>query len=93
MWDCDLVDRTDNVKLVSSKKDPSVLIKMQADPTRKHVAEEMENEAAIYEVLSRNLDVKDAIPSFHGFSTHLGVAMLCTGREGLDFEDIGAEKP
>lgn len=64
MWDCHLVDRTDSVKLLSSKKDPSVLIKMQADPTRKHVAEEMENEAAIYEALSRNSGVREAIPSF-----------------------------
>jgi hypothetical protein len=79
MWDCELVE------------DPSVLVKMQRDPTKMHVAEEMENEASVYKVLSRNTEVGEVLPSFRGFSNHLGVAMLCTGREGLDFEEIGVE--
>jgi hypothetical protein len=83
MWDCELVGGNENIKLLSSKKDPSVLIKMQRDPTKKHVAEQMENEASIYKVLSRNTEVREALPSFRGFSNHLGVVMLCTGREGL----------
>jgi hypothetical protein len=88
-WDCQVVDCFDNVKILESNEDPTILIKMQNDPRRKHVAEEMENEAVIYEALSQNSGAEDAIPSFHGFSDHLGVALLCTGKEGLDFEDIG----
>jgi tRNA A-37 threonylcarbamoyl transferase component Bud32 len=91
MWDCKLVGVNENVKLLSSNKDPSVLIKMQRDPTKKHVAEEMENEASVYKILSRNTEVREAVPSFRAFSNHLGVVVLCTGREGLDFEDIGVD--
>jgi hypothetical protein len=39
-------------------------------------------------VLSENKNVKKAL---HGFSTHLGVPLLCVGLEGPDFEDIGVE--
>lgn len=91
MWDCKVIGGSENIKILSSRKDPSLMIKMQKDPTRKHVAEEMENEATVYKRLSRNKDVRAAIPSFHGFSNHLGVALLCTKREGPDFEHIGVE--
>ena len=91
MWICEVVGGSDNVKFLSSKNDPSVMIKMQGDPTKKLVAKEMENEAAVYKVLSRNRDARLVIPLFRGFSNHLGVTLLCTGREGLDFEDIGVE--
>jgi predicted Ser/Thr protein kinase len=82
---------TDNVKLLSSNKYPSVLIKMQRNSRERHVTDEMEREAAIYSELMENTDVKKAIAVFHGFSTHLGVPILCLGLEGPDFEDIGAE--
>jgi hypothetical protein len=91
LWDCELVDMTDHVKLLSSNKYPSVLIKMQRNSRERHVADEMEREAVIYSELSENTDVKKAIAVFHGFSTHLGVPLLCLGLEGPDFEDIGVD--
>jgi hypothetical protein len=91
LWDCELVDTTDNVKLLSSNKYPFALIKMQRNSRERHVADEMEREAAIYSELMENTDVKKAIAVFHGFSTHLGVPILCLGLEGPDFEDIGVE--
>jgi hypothetical protein len=83
---------TDRVKLLSSNKYPSVLIKMQRNSWERHVADEMEREAVIYSELSENADVKKAIAVFHGFSTHLGVPLLCLGLEGPDYEDIGIDK-
>ena len=91
-WDCDLEDITDHVKILSTIKYPSVLMKMQRNPRAKHVAEEMEREAIIYSKLSEITDVEKAVPVFFGFSTHLGVPLLCLSAEGPDFEDIGLEK-
>ena len=91
MWDCEVLDFNDNVKLLSTKKDPSVLIKIPHDPQAENVAEEMEREAAIYYELSGNADVENATAKFYGFSTHLGVPLLCISKEGPDFEDIGVE--
>jgi hypothetical protein len=95
MRDYKIVDMTENVKILSTNKDPSMLIKMQRDPRVKDVAEEMEHEAAIYKAIYNELSekayAKNAIPEFHGFSTHLGSALLCVGKEGPDFEDIGVE--
>ncbi|KAL3906290.1 MAG: hypothetical protein SGILL_009331 [Bacillariaceae sp.] len=91
MWDCDLVGMTDNVKLLISDKFPSILIKLQRDASQKHVAFEIQQEATIYMKISKNKDIKKAIPRFHGYSDHLGVALLCTEREGPDFEEIGVE--
>jgi predicted Ser/Thr protein kinase len=91
LWDCELVDSTDHIKLFTTKMDPSVLVKMQRNPVAHHVATEMHREAEIYEVLSTKEDLQCAIPSFRGYSTHLGVPLLCLGMEGSDFEDIGIE--
>lgn len=89
LWDCTLVDVTDTVQLLSTRKDPTILIKLQRNPRVQHVADEMQREASIYKALSKKEDMKDVVPSFHGYSTHLGVSLLCVGMEGSDFEDIG----
>lgn len=91
MWDCKLLDFTANTKILLKKSDPSVLIKIPHHPHAGDVVKEIETEAAIYRKLARNSEVQGVIPSFYGFSTHLGVPMLCIGREGPDFEDIGVE--
>lgn len=91
MWECRLVDFTNHVKLLSFDKDPLVLVKVPRDPREKHVAQEMEHEAEIYRKLSQKTDLKTAIPTFRGFSTHPSVPLLCLGKEGPDFEDIGME--
>ena len=57
----------------------------------KHIATEMANEANIYKTLKADVEVRGSIPSFFGFSNHMGVALLCTKREGEDFEEIGLE--
>ena len=62
MWDCDVVDMTDNVKLLISKKFPSALIKLQRDPSQKHVALEMEREANIYMKLGVHHRAEAAAP-------------------------------
>lgn len=62
---------------------------MQQDPRKVYVAEEMQQEALIYTVLSQIQGSEDIAPTFHGISRHLGVTILCIGREGSDFEDIG----
>ena len=31
------------------------------------------------------------IPCYYGYSTHLGVSMLCLSMEGSDFDDLGIE--
>lgn len=91
MWDCKILDFNENVKLLSNRKYPSVLIKIPHKPEAKHVIEEIENEAAIYCKLSENPNVNNAIAKFYGFSTHLGIPLLCISKEGPDFEDIGVE--
>lgn len=91
MWDFKLLYCTANTKILLKKSDPSVLIKIPHHTHAGDVAKEIEKEAAIYRKLAGNSEVQDAIPRFYGFSTHLGVPMLCIGREGPDFEDIGVE--
>lgn len=89
--DCDVYDYTDTVLLLVPKRDPNVIVKLQMDPRKKHVADDMANEAAIYEALEGNGAVNEVIPCFRGHSHHLGVAMTCVEREMDDFDDIGLE--
>jgi hypothetical protein len=93
MSDCEVEGANDNVQLLANRKYPGILIKLQRYRERVHVAQEMKQEVLVYrKLLSSNTFVaKNAIPSFHGFSTHTGVPMLCIGREGEDFDDIGIE--
>lgn len=93
MSDCEVDDSNDNVQLLSNRKYPEVLVKLQRYRECRHVAEEMEQEAMVYRNLtsSRSFIATNATPSFHGFCTRDGVAMLCLGREGDDFDDIGIE--
>ena len=91
MWDCKLIDFTTNTKILLKKSDPSVLVKIPHRPRAEDVVKEMEQEAVVYQKLAGNTEVQHAIPKFYGFSTHLGVPMLCISREGPDFEDIGVE--
>ena len=94
MHDCQVEDANENVQLLSNKKYPEMLIKLQRYREHTHVTQEMEQEALIYRKLLSMTDsssVWDAIPAFHGFSKHVGVAMICLSREGDDFEDIGLE--
>jgi predicted Ser/Thr protein kinase len=88
-WECDVYDFTDSVLLLTTRKDPTVIVKLQSDPRMKHVADGMANEAAIYEALEGNEAAKEVIPCFRGHSTHLGVAMTCVEKELDDFDDIG----
>lgn len=90
-WECDVYDFTDYVLLLTTRKYPTVIVKLQNDPRMKHVADDMANEAAIYEALEGNEAAKEVIPCFHGHSTHLGVAMTCVEKELDDFDDIGLE--
>jgi hypothetical protein len=91
MSDCDIEGHNVNVQLLSNKRYPWLLIKLQRDPQRVHLAEEMEHEAFIHRKLSSLRAAQGAVPSFHGFSNHIDVTMLCLGREGMDFDDIGIE--
>lgn len=91
MWDCDLVNVNENVRILTSRKDPSVLIKMQHYPRDTRIREEMEHEAYMYRSLALIPEVQGVIGGFRGFSTHLGVGLLCVEKEGCDFEDIGLE--
>ena len=93
MGDCEVEDSNDNVQLLSNRKYPEVIVKLQRYRECLHVAEEMEQEAMVYRNLtcSRSFIATNATPSFHGFCTRDGVAMLCLGREGDDFDDIGIE--
>lgn len=95
LHDCEVEDATETVQLLSNKKYPGMLIKLQRDRERTPVAQEMEQEAFVYQKLLSMKDsshiVRDAIPLFYGFSKHVGVAMICLGLEGDDFEDIGLE--
>lgn len=90
-WDCKVCDATDSILLLTTTKDPTVIVKIQNDPRNKHVAEEMAHEAAIYAALQKNQAACQVIPRFRGHSTHLGVAMTCIEKELDDFEDIGLE--
>ena len=90
-WDCQVNDATGNVLLMTTRKYPSLLVKLQQNQRMRHVADEMANEAEVYVALASNKAVQEAIPEFHGHSTHLGVAMTCLGREMDDLDDIGLE--
>ena len=90
-WDSEVFDYTDNVLLLVTRKHPNVIVKMQRDPRMKHVADEMANEAAMYEAIEGNHAAKEAVPCFRGHSHHLGVAMTCVEKELDDFDDIGLE--
>jgi len=48
MWDCELYDYTDHILLLTTRKHPSVIVKLQKDPKKQFVADETANEAAIY---------------------------------------------
>ncbi|KAL3912559.1 MAG: hypothetical protein SGILL_006832 [Bacillariaceae sp.] len=90
-WDCEVYDSTGNVLLMTTRKNPSLLVKLQRASRMRHVADEMANEATVYTALAENEAVQCGIPNFFGYSTHLGVGMICIGREMDDFEDIGIE--
>eukprot|EP00978_Attheya_sp_CCMP212_P022397 scaffold66822_cov62-Attheya_sp.AAC.2 len=90
-WECHVYDFTDSVLLLTTRKDPTVIVKLQSDPRMKHAADDMANEAAIYDALEGNEAAKEVIPCFRGHSTHLGVAMTCVEKELDDFDDIGLE--
>ena len=92
VWECDVVAMTEHVKLLTNKHFPSILVKLQRDSSQSHVANEMRREAHIYEELTKSQHTRGAIPQFYGYSDHLGVGILCTERQGQDFEDIGVEK-
>lgn len=50
---------------------------------------ELEHEAVMYEhMVDKGVD-SEAIPTFFGFSDHVGVPLICIGLEGSNFEDIG----
>jgi len=87
-WECDVFDKTDNVLLLTTPKYPSVLVKMQQNPSLHHVAQEMAHEAEFYAAVQGLQEVVEVIPKFYGYSTHLGVAMSCFEREMDDFDDI-----
>ena len=93
MWNCTLVDATDTVHLLTLQQNPAVpvLVKMQRKEKEQHVADEMKHEASIYRAMGEMNDLQDIIPDFHGYSTHLGVSLLCIGLEGSNFDDIGLE--
>jgi predicted Ser/Thr protein kinase len=90
-WECNVYDVTGLVLLLTTARDPTVIVKLQKDPRKKHVADEMAQEAAMYAALEGNEAVQEVIPRFRGHSTHLGVAMTCIEREMDDLEDIGLE--
>lgn len=90
-WDCTEFDYTDNIQLLTLKQDPTVLVKLQRDPRQRHVADEMAHEAKMYLSLSCIQTVRQFIPRFMGYSTHLGVALSCIEKELDDFDDIGLE--
>ena len=92
LWDCELFDSTDNIQLLTYKHDSSILVKLQRDPRKHHVAREMANEAQVYgSLLSKNQTLQRFIPRFYGHSTHLGVGLSCVEKELDDFDDIGLE--
>jgi predicted Ser/Thr protein kinase len=90
-WECNVYDVTGLVLLLTTARDPTVIVKLQNDPRKKHVADEMAQEAAMYAALEGNQAVQEVIPRFRGHSTHLGVAMTCLEKELDDFDDIGLE--
>lgn len=63
-------------------------VKIVIDSIMGDQVQAMENEARIYSHLLRE-GVGSEVPTYYGFSSHLGVPLLCTGMEGPDFEDIG----
>jgi tRNA A-37 threonylcarbamoyl transferase component Bud32 len=67
------------------------LVKLQQDPSMTHVADEMENEAKLYDAITGKAGLVEFLPRFRGYSTHMGVAMTYLERESDDFDDIGAE--
>jgi predicted Ser/Thr protein kinase len=91
LWECCLFDSTDTVHLLTTKQNPSVLVKLQRDPHKQHIAHDMAREAEVYMALSGNKTVQPFIPRFFGHSTHLGVALTCIEKELDDFDDIGLE--
>jgi hypothetical protein len=90
-WECNVYDATGLVLLLTTARDPTVIVKLQNNPLKKHVADEMAQEAAMYAALEGNEAVQEVIPRFRGHSTHLGVAMICVEKELDDFDDIGLE--
>jgi hypothetical protein len=90
-WDCKVYDVTDNILLMKTSKYPSLLVKIQQNPRKRHVADEMAHEAEVYAALGDNEAVQEAIVAFHGHSNHLGVAMTCIEQEMDDLDDIGLE--
>lgn len=89
LWDCDLVGLTDHSKLLTTKCGFG-LVKILRDRREAHLVEEMKNEAEVYRVIAEK-GVDSVVPSFFGYSEHLGTPMLCLENEGSDFEDIGVE--
>ena len=88
-WEWDVFDYTDRVLLLTTKKDPTIIAKMQCNPREHHVGSEMANEAAILEALKDNSVAKEVIPRFYGHSRRWGVSVSYFGKELDDFDDIG----
>jgi hypothetical protein len=88
---CDCILVTDTILLYETLVDPSVLVKLQQNPSMTHVADEMENEAKMYEAIKGKADLVEFLPRFRGYSTHMGVVMTCIERESDDFDDIGRD--
>jgi hypothetical protein len=88
-WNSEVYDATDNILLMTTSNYPS--LKMQQNPRKRHVLEEMAHEAEIYAALWDNEAAQEAVVAFHGRSTHLGAAMTCIELEMDDLDDIGLE--
>lgn len=92
--DCDLLDTTDDVKLFSIRDDPHTLVKLLR-PKSQARSDEFHNEAIMYEEMWNKKRYKDilgaTIPAYCGYSEHLGTPLICVGREGDTFYDIGLE--
>lgn len=90
-WDWVVYMYTDNVQLLTTKKDPTIIAKMQHNPKKQYVADEMANEVAILKALEDNSAVQKVIPRFYGHHRRWGVSLSVFGKELDDLDDIGLE--
>lgn len=63
-WECEVFDKTDKVLLLTTPTYPSVLVKMQQNPSLHHVSQEMAHKAEFYVALQGLKEVEEV---FHGF--------------------------
>ena len=84
MWDCELVDESENAEILSSKKDPCADQDAVRSFEKARRRRNGKRSGHLQSAIAEN-GRQQSHSVFYGLRAHPGVAMLCTGRESTEF--------